>query len=370
MNALGHATVQHSAKDAICTEIGWESYETCSRCDYTTYVEIPAKGHDHKAVVTAPTCTEKGYTTHTCDCGDAYVDSYVNALGHATVQHGAKAPTCTEIGWKAYETCSRCDYTTYVEIPAKGHDHKAVVTAPTCTEKGYTTHTCDCGDAYVDSYVNALGHATVQHGAKAPTCTEIGWKAYETCSRCDYTTYVEIPAKGHDHKAVVTAPTCTEKGYTTHTCDCGDAYVDSYVNALGHATVQHGAKAPTCTEIGWKAYETCSRCDYTTYVEIPAMGHSTSDWVVDTEPAPGVEGSRRKECMVCGETLETGVIEALPVETEALSETPTASEPDGSDTEPSGKGCSGVVLASSVGVILLVVLCSVFAVRRREDEDC
>ena len=37
----------------------------------------------------------------------------------------------------------------------------------------------------------------------------------------------------HSYKAVVTAPTCTSKGYTTHTCACGDSYVDTYVDALG-----------------------------------------------------------------------------------------------------------------------------------------
>ncbi|MCQ5178158.1 hypothetical protein, partial [Faecalibacterium prausnitzii] len=85
------------------TEIGWDAYETCSRCDYTTYAELPAQ-HD---------------------------------LRH----HAAKAPTCTGIGWDAYDTCSRCDYTTtYVELPA-------------------------------------LNHALEQHEAQAPTCTEIGWDA-------------------------------------------------------------------------------------------------------------------------------------------------------------------------------------------------
>ena len=39
--------------------------------------------HDYEAVVTAPTCTEEGYTTHTCSkCGDSYKDSYVDALDH------------------------------------------------------------------------------------------------------------------------------------------------------------------------------------------------------------------------------------------------------------------------------------------------
>ncbi len=39
----------------------------------------------------------------------------------------------------------------------------------------------------------------------------------------------------HNYTAAVTAPTCTAKGYTTHTCSCGDSYIDSYTNALGHS---------------------------------------------------------------------------------------------------------------------------------------
>ena len=38
----------------------------------------------------------------------------------------------------------------------------------------------------------------------------------------------------HEYNSVVTEPTCTEKGYTTHTCSCGDSYVDAYVDELGH----------------------------------------------------------------------------------------------------------------------------------------
>ena len=235
ITSLGHAIVHHAAKTATCTENGWEAYDTCSRCDYTTYEEIAATGHNYNAVVTAPTCTVKGYTTYTCsECGDSYIDNYIDALGHDRIHHEAKAATCTEKGWAAYDTCSRCDYSTYKEIPATGHHHNAVVTAPTCTAKGYTTHTCACGDSYIDNYIDALGHDRIHHAAKAATCTEKGWAAYDTCSRCNYSTYKEIAATGHHHNAVVTAPTCTAKGYTTHTCACGDSYKDSYTNALGH----------------------------------------------------------------------------------------------------------------------------------------
>ena len=74
---------------------------TCKRdgCNYTTYAELPALNDD-------------------------------------LVPHAAKAPTCLDIGWNAYQTCKRegCNYTTYSELPALNHDlvpHAAK--APTCT---------------------------------------------------------------------------------------------------------------------------------------------------------------------------------------------------------------------------------------------
>lgn len=148
------------------------------------------------------TCTAKAV----CEaCGGEYGEKDPN--NHALEQHAAKAPTCTEKGWNAYETCSRCDYTTYVELPAQ--------------------------------------HDLVQHAAQAPTCTEIGWNAYETCSRCDYTTYAEQPALNHDYQAVTVEPTCETDGYTVFTCSrCKDSYTADPTDQLGH---QFGAWSPNGT---------------------------------------------------------------------------------------------------------------------------
>ncbi len=80
---LGHAIVHHEAKAATCTEDGWKAYDTCQRCDYTTFKAIPSLGHDHKAVVTPPTCTEKGFTTYTCARGDdTYTGDETDPTGH------------------------------------------------------------------------------------------------------------------------------------------------------------------------------------------------------------------------------------------------------------------------------------------------
>ena len=171
-------------------------YANYSSSSYATFKCVEAHEHSYTAVVTAPTCTEKGYTTHTCSCGDSYVDTYTDALGHAwdggTV---TKEPTETETGTKTF-TCTRCSETKTEVIPALSHEHsyKAVVTAPTCTAKGYTTHTCSCGDSYVDTYTDALGHAwdggTV---TKQPTAMETGVRTY-TCTRCSATKTETIPA--------------------------------------------------------------------------------------------------------------------------------------------------------------------------------
>ena len=93
-------------------------YANYSSSSYATFKCVEAHEHSYTAVVTAPTCTEKGYTTHTCSCGDSYVDTYVDALGHAwdggTV---TKQPTATETGIKTF-TCTRCSATKTETIPA------------------------------------------------------------------------------------------------------------------------------------------------------------------------------------------------------------------------------------------------------------
>ena len=151
------------------------------------------------------TCTAKAV----CEvCGGEYGEKDLN--NHALEQRAAKAPTCTETGWDAYEGCTRsgCNYTTYHVLPALNHDF-------------------------------------VQHEAKAPTCTEKGWSAYETCSRCDHTTYTELPALNHDYQAVTVEPTCEADGYTVFTCSrCKDSYTADPTDRLGH---QFGAWSPNGT---------------------------------------------------------------------------------------------------------------------------
>ena len=300
-----HDLVHHDAKAPTCTEIGWDAYDRCIRCGYTTRKELPALNHaleQHEAQ--APTCTEKGWNAYET-CSRCDYTTYVEqpALNHDLVQHAAKAPTCTEIGWNAYETCSRfgCNYTTRKELPALNHNlvrHDAQ--APTCTEKGWDAYdTCSRCNYTTYQEIPALNHNLVRHDAQAATCTEKGWNAYETCSRCNYTTYQEIPALKHDlvpHEAQ--APTCTEIGWDAYdTCSRCNYTTYQEIPALNHNLVRHDAQAATCTEKGWNAYETCSRCDYTTYAELSALNHDYQ--AVTVEPTCETDGYTVFTCSRC-----------------------------------------------------------------------
>ena len=298
-----HALEQHAAKAPTCTEIGWDAYDTCSRCDYTTYAELPALNHDLKQhAAKAATCTEKGWDAYeACSRCDYTTRKEIPALNHDFVHHDAQAPTCTEKGWSAYETCSRCDHTTYAELPALNHDLKQYAAkAPTCTEIGWNAYeACSRCDYTTYAEQPALNHDLEQHAAKAATCTEKGWNAYETCSRCDYTTYAEQPALNHDLKQhAAKAPTCTEKGWNAYeTCYRCDYTTYAELSALNHDLVHHDAQAATCTEIGWDAYETCSRCDHTTYTELPALNHDYQ--AVTVAPTCETDGYTVFTCSRC-----------------------------------------------------------------------
>ena len=332
-NLNNHALVHYDAQAPTCTKPGWDAFDTCPRCYYTTFRAIPALKHDlehHEAK--APTCTEKGWDAYdTCSRCDYTTRTEIPALNHALEQHAAKAPTCTEPGWDAYETCSRCDYTTYAELPAQHDLRHHAAKAPTCTGIGWDAYdTCSRCD-YTTTYVElpALNHNLEQHAAKAATCTEKGWNAYETCSRCDYTTYAEQPALNHDlvqHEAK--APTCTEIGWNAYdTCKNCDYNTYAEQPALNHALVQHEAQAPTCTEPGWDAYETCSRCNYNTYAELPALNHALVQHAAQAPTCTKPGWNAYETCSRCDYTTYTE-LPALNHDYQAVTVEPTC-ETDG-----------------------------------------
>ena len=227
-----------------CTSCGEQKQEVLPKLDHT---------HKYKATVTKPTCTEKGYTTYTCACGDSYKAKETAALGHTEVIDKAVAATCTETGLTQGKHCSVCKVviTAQKVVAAKGHAEvidKAV--AATCTETGLTQgkHCSVCKVVITaQKVVAAKGHTEVIDKAVEETCTETGLTEGKHCSVCNQVLIAQnvVPAKGHSYVDTIVAPTCTADGYTAHTCACGDVYTTDVVAALGHA-FENGA----CTVCG------------------------------------------------------------------------------------------------------------------------
>ena len=87
--------------------------------------------HSYTSKIVAPTCTEKGYTKYTCECGDSYKEDYVDKLEHT---------------------------------------YTSKVVKPTCEAKGYTKYTCECGESYKEDYVAKIDH--IYEGNKCTMCGE------------------------------------------------------------------------------------------------------------------------------------------------------------------------------------------------------
>ena len=198
--------------------IGWDKTPGPIASDTTYTAQFRQIVHTHTAGRTAeenrrePTCTEAGsynIVTYCAECGKAYQSEpqTIPALGHNLEHVDAREATCTTAGWNAYDYCTRCSYSTKVEIPATGHQHTNTrienQVEATCTTDGsydIVTYCLDDGAVLNTEHVVVpkLGHDLVNVPAKPATCTESGYEAYSYCSRCDYTTRVDVGPLGHD----------------------------------------------------------------------------------------------------------------------------------------------------------------------------
>ena len=175
--------------------IAWDTTFTNVTSDLNIYgvYELIEVECNHNII--QATCTQASYC-------DICKEEFGLPLDHNLIHHEAKESTCTEHGHNAYDTCTRCPYTTYIELPLIAHTYVSVVTNPTCTLHGYTTHTCSmCKHTYVDTYVKETGHTQSNWIIdKEPTCTEQGSK-YQKCTVCKETLQQEIiNANGHEYQ--------------------------------------------------------------------------------------------------------------------------------------------------------------------------
>ena len=278
----------------------------------------------------AADCTNDAVYFKSCSCGEISTTETFTAagtqLGHAWASDWSKD---TDNHWKE---CSRC----HEKKDEAAHDYGSDNICDTCGYDKTVPHT----------------HNLTLVPAKAPTCTEKGNTAYYTCDGCDKwfedatgaseitdKTSVILAATGH-------SASDWKSDNTDHWKEC---------TVVGCGVIIEGSKAAhtagewiidtpaTATTSGSKHKE-CTVCGYTMATEtIPATGggehthsygsewkndadnhwhecscgdkkdtaaHTAGEWIIDTPATATADGTKHKECTVCGYTMATETIPA------------------------------------------------------------
>ena len=277
----------------------------------------------------AADCTNDAVYFKSCSCGEISTTETFTAagtqLGHAWASDWSKD---TDNHWKE---CSRCHETK----DEAAHDYGSDNICDTCGYDKTVPHT----------------HNLTLVPAKAPTCTEKGNTAYYTCDGCDKwfedatgaseitdKTSVILAATGHsvsDWKSDNTDhwKECTVVG-------CGVIIEDS---KAAHTAGEWIIDTPATATTSGSKHKECTVCGYTMATEtIPATGggehthsygsewkndadnhwhecscgdkkdtaaHTAGEWIIDTPATATTDGSKHKECTVCGYTM---TIETIP----------------------------------------------------------
>ncbi len=146
IHTAGETVVENNVP-ATCTEDGsYDEVVYCSVCGEklsSDTITVPATGHSYEAVVTAPTCTEGGYTTYTCSvCGDSYTADETEALGHSYEFQGFTWSGDLKSATATFK-CSACDDTQTVDATVTSRNVLGVVTRVATVEFDGVSYTSD-----------------------------------------------------------------------------------------------------------------------------------------------------------------------------------------------------------------------------------
>lgn len=150
--------------------------------------QVESSIHTHKYVdtIVPPSCTEKGYTLHTCDCGYEYRDSFTNAQ-HDYILIECSEPTCEKDGQEIYKCCC-CGVEEKKRIPATGHKFGPWIEQerPSCTTNGYEVRECSICGKKERRTKNKTGH-------KFSPWRKEGEDYVRDCSACGLTEKKGVP---------------------------------------------------------------------------------------------------------------------------------------------------------------------------------
>jgi len=317
---------ERAKADCLHPATYWYTCEKCGTVSHTAYFDYGD---------TAPHTPDETYTAddghHWHECTTPGCDYRTAMESHSVITIAGEKATCTTDGKTDGAYCEICGYviTASRTIPATGHHlaHSEAKDAA-CTVPGnigywYCT---TCGSAFLDAkceheidlsatVIAPLGHDMHHYEAKAPTCTEQGWEAYDACSRCEESTRRLIDPKGHTYGNwhIINDATCTEAGAKERICtECG-THDRNTIAPLGHTAEHHAARPETCTEDGNIEYWYCTTCERVftdarfenetdLSLTVIAGGHIFDEWHKDKEATCIAAGTEIRVCGRCGET--------------------------------------------------------------------
>ncbi len=268
---------------STCTEEGQysRSCQTCGTVETKSKEVDPIRGHNlvSERVLTEPSCGRWGLQDMVCTiCRQAFPSVPIPPYDHEMRHQDAKAPTCTENGYEAYDYCANCSYQTdHKTLYATGHQYGPFVSDDnaTCTKNGTETTVCDNCGKRVSRQVwgSAKGHS---------------WGAYQ-----------------YNNDAA-----CDADGTETRTCNvCMEQQTRTKPGtSLGgsHEYQWKVERDPSCTECGVKTGE-CTKCHKTTTVEIPKTAHQVDKYVYNNDATCTKNGTKTGECTVCGQKVTVEV---------------------------------------------------------------
>ena len=355
----------HEAVAANCHETGTVEYWTCSsdKCagkyygdadcstelaSITTPIDPDnhAGGTEVRNAVEA-TCSENGYTgdTYCLGCGEKIADgTVIPATGKHVDDNGEWESNDTD----HWHTCGVCG-TTFDKAAHEGGE-------ATCSDKAVCSV---CGTEYgeldPDNHVN-----TEIRNAVAATEEAEGYTGDTYCLDCGKKTAegTVVPKLDHTHEMVKTeakAATCEEDGNIEYyTCSkCGKKYNDAagtrelteeeiLVKASGHS---YGTDWESDKENHWHACACGERTD--------VAAHSFGDWTIAQEATETTDGSRERECNVCGYTQTEVILATGP------DEKPDENEPGGTDDSSDEDDAKVPPTGENNAVLLFLALLSV-----------
>lgn len=316
--ALGHKWDDGTVTKApTCTEDGVKTF-TCLNDGSHTYTEpVPATGHawDAGVVTKEPTYEEDGERTYTCQNDKTHVHKEViPALGY-TFTETVVPPTCTEDGYTLH-TCNENPAKTYQDTPvaALGHQYKEVTTPATCGAPGSVDNVCErCNDKQHVKDLRSTGEHQWNEGTvtKEPTATETGIKTF-TCTVCSATKTEDI-VKVHTHDytrlgEIVKESSCETEGERWVYCNyegCNERVLKPMPAIGSHDWDFANAeclKKATCTEQGTMLARCKRDASHTTTYSYGGTGHVWDEGTITTQPTYDEYGVRTLHCKNCDAT--------------------------------------------------------------------